>query len=60
MAEPRAGLIEMLIPTLDELCADLIGMDASTAIELDSWPAANTFVAAWRPYMPAEVAGVEG
>lgn len=60
MAEPRAGLVEYLVPILDELCADLIGMDASTAVELDSWPAANAFVAAWRPHLPDEVAGMAG
>lgn len=45
----RAGLIEVLVPTLDQLCDDLIDMNASTAVELDTWPAAGAFVRAWRP-----------
>lgn len=54
MAEPRAGLIEVLIPILDELCTDLVEMDASTAIELTSWQAAQAFVLAWQPHLPRE------
>lgn len=54
MAEPRAGLIEVLLPVLDELCRDLIEMDHITAIVLETWPAADEFVALWRDHMPAE------
>lgn len=42
-----AGLLEHLVPILDELARDLVAMNESTAIELDTWPAAAEFVDAW-------------
>lgn len=53
MAEPRAGLVETLLLVLDELCTDLVEMDASTAIALNHWPSAQAFVLAWQPHLPS-------
>lgn len=53
-ARSRAGLIEVLVPTLDELVIDLLHMHSSTAIDLECWTAAAALVEAWPvPLTPA-------
>lgn len=47
-----AGRIEALVEVLDLLWIDLVNMDKSTAISLESWPAAQEFVEQWRRTHP--------